>query len=213
VGPENRELDFLPRLNATINDKPIRRIPTFYYRTATLTRRARQFAINPDFGVIIDRCLENGSRTRNIDVVHALWNRDVDSVPTEAKPPGRPPRIECGWVDLFPFGVVEIRATSVWSKIISLDRFAGRLFIRASSLEIDLNDFGVAITPLTFDEIDTFFGGEIDHCVRFSSRRIRICFRKRAASQQNQRAKGCYRSKAQAPHGRVHRGFAMFPIK
>src|SRR5436305_11031450 len=49
VGPENRELNLLPRLYATINDQPIRRIPTFHYRTATLTRRTRQFAIEPKF--------------------------------------------------------------------------------------------------------------------------------------------------------------------
>ena len=29
VDPENRELNLLPRLNAAINDQPIRRIPTF----------------------------------------------------------------------------------------------------------------------------------------------------------------------------------------
>ena len=57
VRPENRKLNLLPRLYAAINDQPIRRIPTFQYRTATLTRRARHFAINPDFGVIIDRRL------------------------------------------------------------------------------------------------------------------------------------------------------------
>ena len=38
VDPENRELNLLSRLNAAINDQPIRRIPTFDDGTAALSR-------------------------------------------------------------------------------------------------------------------------------------------------------------------------------
>ena len=40
---------------------------------------------------------------------------------------------------------------------------AGRLLVRPGRFEIDFDDFRVAITPLTFDNIDTFFCREIDY--------------------------------------------------
>ena len=125
---------------------------------------------------------ENCGRSGKIDIVHARRDRDVNSIPVKTKPAGRASRIKRGRIDLFPFRVIEIRAAGVRREVISLDRFAGRLLVWTSGFEIDLNDFGVAITPLTFDKIDTFFCGEIDHGVWFSSRRVGICFRKCATS-------------------------------
>ena len=78
----------------------------------------------------------------------------------------------------FPFRVIEIRAAGVRREIISLDRFTGWLFVRASGFEIDFDDFRVAVTPLTFDQIDAFFCRQINYCVWFSSRRVGVRFGK-----------------------------------
>jgi hypothetical protein len=88
----------------------------------------------------------------------------------------------------------------VWSKTISLDRFAGRLFVRSSSLEIDLNDFGVAITPLTFEQIDTFSCRQIDYGIWLSGRSVGIRFGKCAPSQENQRDESGRGREPQTPH-------------
>ena len=72
-------------------------------------------------------------------------------------------------------------------EIICLDRFTGRLLVWASRFEIDRNDFRIAVTPLTFDNIDTFFCRQIDYGIWFSGRSVGIRFGKRAASQENQR--------------------------
>src|SRR5581483_11432263 len=213
VGPKNRELNFLAGLYAAVYDQPIRRIPAFDYRSAALVECARDFSVHPDFGVIINRCLENSSRSREIDVVDALRNRDVDPIPVETKPAGRPACVECGRIALFPFRVVEISAASMRREVVSIDRFAGRLLIRASGLEIPRDNFGIAITPLTFDEVDSLPGREINHCVGLSSGCISICFSKCVACQEDQRAKGNHHDEAQAPHGGVHRSLAMFTIE
>src|SRR6266480_5841675 len=102
VCPENRELNRLPRLYAAINDQPIRRIPTFHYRTATLTRRARQLAVDPDFGVIIDRRLENRGCSGKLHIVYTRGYGEVDPVPVETKPSGRASRFECRRIERYP---------------------------------------------------------------------------------------------------------------
>jgi hypothetical protein len=51
-----------------------------------LSKRARHLAVHPDFGVIINRSLENSRRACKINLVHALRDRDIDPVPVETKP-------------------------------------------------------------------------------------------------------------------------------
>ena len=70
-------------------------------------------------------------------------------------------------------------------EIISPIWFTGRLFVGTHSFETDLDDFGVAVTPLTLDKIDAVASGEINYYIRFSSRRISICFGKCPASEKN----------------------------
>ena len=98
-------------------------------------------------------------------------------------------------------------------EIICLDRFTGRLFVWTSRFEIDLDDFRVAVTPLTFDQIDTFFCRQIDYCIWFSSRSVGIRFGKRAASQENQRSKSKQRNETQARHRGTVGSFAMRSIE
>src|SRR5262249_32363718 len=145
--------------------------------------------------------------------VQARRDRNGDSVPIEAEPAGRAPRVECCWIDLFPFRVVEIRTACVRCKIVSLDRLTGRLLVPTSGFEIDLRDFRVAITPLTCDEINTFLRGKVDHRVWLSGGSVGIRLSKCTASQKNQQVKCNYSSEAQAPHGGIHRSRAMAAIE
>ena len=64
-----------------------------------------------------------------------------------------------------------------------------------AALKSTSNDFRVAVTPLTFDKIDTFFCREINYGVWLSRWRVGICFRKCAPGQENQRAEGKLRRK------------------
>src|SRR5262249_19184754 len=137
VDAENRELNLLPRLKASINDQPVRRVPTFHNGAAALTKCARQFTVYPDLGVIIERSFENSSGAFKIHTVYALRNREVDAIPIEAEPTGRPSSFERRRIEHLPFRVVEIRRSSVRRKIVRLDRPAGRLVVWASRLEVD----------------------------------------------------------------------------
>jgi hypothetical protein len=139
-----------------------------------LTKCSRHLTIHPDFGVIIDRRFKNSRRSCEVEIVRARRDGDVDPVPIEAKPAGGTPRIERCWIDLLPFRVIEIRAASVRREIVRFNRLAGWLFIWTCCFEIDLNDFRVAVTPLTFNKIDTFFRREIDYCVRFPIWRVGV---------------------------------------
>src|SRR2546430_7734439 len=101
----------------------------------------------------------------------------------------------------------------MWREVVCFNQRAGWLFVRSRSFEIDLDDLRVAVTPLSFDKIDTFLCGEVDHCVRVSSRRVGICFRKCATSEENECAENKRRRKAQAPHGCVDGRLAMRAIE
>src|SRR5439155_21585389 len=103
VDSENRELDLLSGLNAPTNDQSIWRIPTFRDRTAALPGRAGQFAIDPNFCVIVERCFENRCRSLKINISKTRRNRNVDPVPIETKPAGRTPRLKSCRLDYFPF--------------------------------------------------------------------------------------------------------------
>ena len=72
------------------------------------------------------------------------------------------------WDYDFPFGVVEIDAACVRCKVVGFIWRSGRLTISACGFEIDLNDLRVAVTPLAFDKLRTFFGGKVDRRLRFA---------------------------------------------
>src|SRR5262249_45441836 len=135
-----------------------------------------------------------------IDIIRARRDRYTDPIPVETKPPGRAARIKRGWIEFFPFRIVEICAASVRGDIVRFYRLSRWLLVRASCFEVDLNDFRVAIAPLAFNKIDTFFGSEVDHRIRFLIRRIGICLSKCAASEKNQHRKYYRGCKAQARH-------------
>ena len=98
-------------------------------------------------------------------------------------------------------------------EIICLDRFTGRLLVWTSRFEINGNDFRIAVTPLTFNNIDTFFCRQIDYGIWLFGRSVGIRFGKRAASQENQRSKGKQRNETQARHRGTVGSFAMRPIE
>ena len=98
-------------------------------------------------------------------------------------------------------------------EIICLDRFASWLLVRTSGFEIHRNNFRIAITPLTFNNIDTLFCRQTDYGIWFSSRSVGIRFGKCAASEENQRSKGKQRNETQARHRGTVGSFAMDPIE
>ena len=118
---------------------------------------ARHFAIHPDLGIIINRRLKNSRGARNVDIFYARRDCNIDPVPIETKAACRTPRVKCRWIEHFPFRIIEIRAAGVRGEIVGLDRLTSRLLVRASRFEIDWYDFRIAVTPLTFDNINTFF--------------------------------------------------------
>src|SRR5262249_17416207 len=64
----------------------VRRVEAGHDGFASLARRARQAAVNPDLTVVVDRCLEEHRLTLRFG-----RNRDLRAVPAKAYLPGRAP--------------------------------------------------------------------------------------------------------------------------
>ena len=141
----------LPGLDAAADDQAVRRVPASDDRSAALPERARQLAVHPDLGIIIERGFEDGRHAR------------VSKSPTRAgmvmlmryqlnqSRRCRGARRACP-ADHFPFRIVKLRAARVRLVIVGLDWRSSRLAFRAGGFEIDLDNFRVAITPLAFHQ-------------------------------------------------------------
>ena len=140
IDSENRQLDRLPGFNAASYDESVLRVPAFDHRAAALARGARDFTIDPNFRVIVERCREDQSRTRGIKGPDALRHGDLEPVPVKSELAGGAPFVERGRIDDFPLGIVEVGAAGVWRKVIPSVRDRAWLAIRARGFEIDLDD-------------------------------------------------------------------------
>src|SRR5262249_36479180 len=149
---EHGKLNFLTGFHVQSDGEPVWSIPTTDHRAARLAERARYLAIHPHFGVVVERGFENHRRSGWIVAADALGNRQVDPVPVKAQAASGAALVERGGSNGFPFRIVEIGGAGVGRVVVGFDRRAGRLAIGAGPAEIDFDDPGVAITPLTLDE-------------------------------------------------------------
>ena len=65
-------------------------------------------------------------------------------------------------------------------EVIGLDGIARRLFVLTRATKVDLDDLGVAVTPLPLDETHAILRGQIDHCLGLAGRHIRRRLRRSA---------------------------------
>jgi hypothetical protein len=86
-----------------------------------LAERARQFAVNPDLGIIVQRRLKNYGRSSRIEITDAIGNRQLDAIPIETQPSITTPLIQTCRANNFPLRIVKIRATSVWCVVVCFD--------------------------------------------------------------------------------------------
>ncbi len=168
IDAENRQLDCLSRLDAAADDKPVLRVPALDDRAAALSGGARNLTINPYFGVIVERGREDQSRSGRIERADPFRDGDLDTVPAEGELARGAAFIEDGWIDHFPFGIVEIGAPCMRREVIRFVRYRPGLAIRAGSVEIDFNDFRVTVSPLALNDLRAFFRRQIERCLGFA---------------------------------------------
>jgi len=101
----------------------------------------------------------------------------------------------------------------MWREIVCFNRLASRLFVRTNSFEINLNNFRVAVAPLTFDKIDALLSCEINFRVRRTGGCIRIGIGKRATSQKHQDDEHQHGGKPESPERCFETRVAMPAVK
>ena len=192
VDPEDGKLDLLAGLDVTPNDQPVLSVPTFDDRATALSRGPRQLAVHPDLGIVVERRRKNYCRAGRSEIADSLWNRDLDAVPVESEFPRGTAFIQSRGIYDFPFRVVEIGSARMRRKVIGLVGGAGGLAVGSSGFEIDLDDFSVAVAPLAFDELDVFFGAQVNRHFRFAlaERFVERCARDKVGGQREEEGNG-----------------------
>ncbi len=145
VDPEHRELDACARLCIARNDDAVGRVESLHELSAGLAKREWQPSIDPDFGVIVDRCLEYDRGAGRGESVDAFRNRDFYPVPVKANPARRAAVFERFGRYFLPLGVIVIRPARFGSVIVSLDRLSGGLTVRAGACKIRFCNLNVAV--------------------------------------------------------------------
>ncbi len=168
VRAEERDLDLLAWPNAASGDRSVGRVPAGHDRPAVLTRRARDLAVDPHLGVVVDGGFEDGRRPGRIEGADALRHRDADPIPTEAEASAATPLGQGAGCDRLPGGVVEVGAPRARLEGARVDWRPSGLTLRIGRAVPRRDDLHVRGAPGAVHEIGPRGGRQVDRGERLA---------------------------------------------
>jgi hypothetical protein len=124
IGPlisKDRKLNLLSGLGVPSQDHTIWGVETFDYLSPGLSEKTREFAVDPDFSIVINNDFECDGRACGVEIPNLSRNRKMNPILVEANLGCRAALVERCRIDCFPLRVVEVGTASTWFIVVGLD--------------------------------------------------------------------------------------------